>query len=239
MSDIKPPDFEQLYKSFSSPITILDCGSKCAPHNENGVPFCCDIHHAVPTAYIEEWNYLQRCTDLWHVWQPSEDVEKTSLQTETPDDMLLLECLGHNHCQREYRSITCRAFPFFPYLNQHGEFLGISYYWEYRQRCWVINNLRVVTAEYKAQFFSTYETIFQRYPQEKENFLYHSTETRRFYTAMRRRIPLLARDGNTFLISPKTEKLNLTNIRDLPKFGVYKITALLSFPDEDGILLVK
>ena len=115
-------DFETLYAQFDSPITVLDCGKKCAPHNEYGVPFCCDTGHAVPTAYQPEWEYLSKNSNLWRIWD-TDDIEETNrLRSEAPDGQLLIGCLGHLQCQRDYRSITCRAFPFFPYITKEGDF---------------------------------------------------------------------------------------------------------------------
>jgi len=64
-----------LYAAFAMPATDEDCGLRCAPYNEGGVPFCCDPRHAVPTAYREEWAYLQAHTDLWRLWQDDDPAE--------------------------------------------------------------------------------------------------------------------------------------------------------------------
>jgi hypothetical protein len=127
-------DIKLLYKGFYSPITTFDCGSKCAPYNEKGIPFCCDTRHAVPTAYEVEWDYLQSNTDLWHLWEVADDKEFARIRARTPAGQVLIECKGHLHCQRHFRSLTCRSFPFFPYFDKMGSFLGLSYYWEYEYR---------------------------------------------------------------------------------------------------------
>ena len=53
-ADLTSEDVRGLYNNFNAPIARLDCGKKCAPHNPNDVPFCCDICHAVPAAYDGE-----------------------------------------------------------------------------------------------------------------------------------------------------------------------------------------
>src|SRR5512146_2330590 len=121
-NDLEAEDVRALYSAFDSPITALDCGRKCAPHNPSRKPFCCDICQAVPAAYKSEWAYAQASTDLWHTWQeeecgqitPSGQAER--LQAETPASMVLLACLGPAHCQRPHRLLSCRQFPFFPYV---------------------------------------------------------------------------------------------------------------------------
>lgn len=222
----------KLYSSFEAPITTFDCGTKCSPYNELGVPFCCDTRHAVPTAYQVEWQYLQENTDLWHLWQDEDQGETARLRAETPEGMVLIECLGHHHCQREYRSLTCRAFPFFPYIDSTHEFLGLSYYWEYEERCWVINHLDVVTAEYRHQFVQAYNNLFEVEPGELKNFGYHSQVMRQEFAEGNRLVPLLHRDGNTYEINPRDEQLHLANPEELPKFGPYEIAAMMPFPEE-------
>ncbi len=231
-STLQPEIIENIYAQFDAPITTFDCGSKCSPYNERGVPFCCDTLHAVPTAYQEEWQYLQEHTDLWHLWLDDDQEETARLRAETPDAMLLIECLGQKHCQRNYRSLTCRAFPFFPYIDSSKRFLGLSYYWEYEERCWVISQLDVVTPAYRDQFVGAYDHIFTIEPEELENFGYHSQVMRQKFIEFQRLIPLIHRDGNTYQINPEDEDLNPVDVGVLPKFGPYEIAALMPFPDE-------
>ncbi len=229
---ITPEDFARLYAGFQAPITALDCGQKCAPYNEGGVPFCCDTRHAVPTAYQAEWTYLCTHTDLWHRWQADDPAETHRLEAETPPHMVLIECQGADHCQRNFRAIACRAFPFFPYFNSAGEFLGLSVYWEYADRCWVISNLHMVSTVYRQQFIETFERLFDLLPNERITFQHHSAVMREHFIRKRRRIPLLHRNGKAYLISPRSEKMQRVAPDRLPKHGVYAITAALPFPDE-------
>lgn len=237
---ITSEEYKQIYKNFNAPITALDCGKRCAPYNVGGKPFCCDICHAVPTAYDNEWVYLEPNTDLWHPWKAESCVDSAeeaeqeydSLKKETPDNMVLLECMGPDACQRNYRTLTCRQFPFFPYINLMGEFLGMSYYWTYEETCWVISNLQVVTEEYLQEFIQTFELIFSRMPEELETYQYHSTYMRDEFNKMQRKLPLLHRDGTFYHINARTERLRQLKTNKLPKFGPYKIMAEMPFPDE-------
>jgi hypothetical protein len=232
MSTLNPGKFKDLYANFDAPITAFDCGKKCAPYNEYGVPFCCDTNHAIPTAYLSEWDYLQPHTDLWHLWEGNDPQETEELGAQTPDGQLLIECLGHHFCQRGFRSITCRAFPFFPYVTLQGEFIGLSYYWEYEDRCWVINHLEVVTPEYVREFMAAYDWIFRQIPGELENFRYHAIIMRRIFGRQKRTIPLLHQDGRTFAIIPNNGVLEPVDPSQLPKHGPYAIAAEMPFPDE-------
>jgi hypothetical protein len=221
-----------LYAQFHSPITELDCGRKCAPYNVNGVPFCCDTNHTVPSAYLEEWQYLETATDLWHLWQAQDEQETNRLRSMTPEGHTLIACLGHELCQRNFRSITCRSFPFYPYISAEDQFIGLSYYWEYEDRCWVISNLDVVRPEYRQKFITTYQEIFNRLPEEWESFAYQSKVMRSIFAHQRRAIPLLHRDGENYKVSPTSGQLRRLSLDKFPKFGVHKIAARLPFPDE-------
>ena len=230
--DINPVEFETLYACFRASITKFDCGEKCAPYNENGVPFCCDPHHAVPTLYNEEWVYLQNSSDLWHLWQGENEGETVRLKEQTPDGQVLAGCAGADACQRSYRSITCRAFPFFPYITDQGMFIGLSYYWEYEDRCWVLSNLNQVTPTYVQEFVDLYDELFEHKPSEKENFRNFSSLMGRIFRRGNRAIPLLHRRGGFYKITPKNGRMRKVSMEHLPGFGPYKIAKYLPFPDE-------
>ncbi len=227
-------NFSQLYQEFNSPITEKDCGAYCSPYNEHGIPFCCDIRHAVPSAYHEEWAYLQAHTDLWQLWQPDNDTQQDAaeIKDQVPENQVLLACKGHHLCQRQFRTLTCRAFPFYPYFNSKEELLGLSFYWEYRFRCWVISHLDQVSQRFINQCISAFSKLFEAYPSEKDAFSLHSTIHRQQMIARRRRIPLLHKDGGLYLISPRDENLHPIVPSKLPKYGVYAIAARLPFPEE-------
>lgn len=222
------------YAAFGDPVVEIDCGDRCAPYNESRTPFCCDTRHAVPTAYREEWQYLRANTHLWHLWQASEPGETKRLQDQTPENQVLIECLGARLCQRGFRSFTCRAFPFFPYLTRQGDFIGLTYYWQYEDRCWVISNLDKVKAGYVGQFVAFYDALFGHVPQERENFRYHSTIMRRVFGKWRRAIPLLHRNGGCYKVTPRNGRMRKTQVGTLPAFGPYQIANDLPFADELG-----
>jgi hypothetical protein len=238
---ISPEEIGEFYARFNAPVANLDCGLKCAPHNEGGKPFCCDICHAVPTGYLSEWVYLQANTDLWHEWKAEQCTDTAAeaaeevarLGAETPDSMVLMECLGPKHCQRDYRALTCRQFPFFPYINSKGDILGLSYYWEYEDVCWVMSNLQVVTREYIRQFLDAFEFLFERMPEEFINYKVHSEVMRDEFNEKRRAIPLLHRNGNAYKISTHNERMRRVPVESFCKFGPYKWTAELLFPGEE------
>lgn len=212
---------------FFSPIASLDCGKKCAPHNPNGKPFCCDICHAVPAAYKSEWKYLRRNTNLWHEWRVDEcgnltSIEQVKIKYSTPKNMMLLACLGPSQCQRDFRMLSCRQFPFFPYVTSEYRFVGLAYEWEFEANCWVISNLSRVTRMYRDEFVRTYDHLFALFQDEFENYAFHSERMRIEFKKRKRRIPLLHRNGKSYLISPSSERIYLTSQNNFPKFSPYR-----------------
>lgn len=228
---MNPPPFPRLdvrrfYDGFDAPVTDFDCGQKCAPHNPGGKPFCCDICHAVPVAFRQEWDYLQPRTDLWHAWRgdecAAEPLDPASLRAQTPEHLMLLACQGPAHCQREYRASSCREFPFFPYITANDRFIGLAYEWEFEEKCWVISNLWAVTARYRAEFIRTYDELFARWPDEYESYYAASEEMREHFVHQRRRIPILHRDGGFYLLSPGSGRLTRADPRRCRQFGIYR-----------------
>lgn len=225
-SDLQPADIRALYDGFHSPIAGLDCGRKCAPHNPSGKPFCCDICHAVPAAYQSEWSYLQPNTDLWHKWRGDECAETTSedtaeLRADTPQGMLLLACLGPAQCQRDFRALSCRQFPFFPYVTSAYRFIGLAYDWQFETQCWVISNLAEVSQKYREKFIRTHDSLFALFQEVFDQYAFHSEGMRAEFARRKKRFALLHRNGGYYLVSPKSEKLERVEASRLPRFGVY------------------
>jgi len=229
ISELEFADIRTLYEGFDSSITSLDCGRKCAVHNPNGKPFCCDICHAVPAAYKSEWDYLQPNTDLWHKWRGDEcggvkdsKSAQKSLQASTPANMVLLACLGPSHCQRDYRALSCRQFPFFPYVTSDYRFIGLAYEWEFEDRCWVVSNLSRVIDKYRREFFRVHDQLFALFQDVFDNYAYHSEKTRAEFIKRRKRFPILHRNGGYYLVSPRNERLRRVDGACLPRLGPYK-----------------
>lgn len=235
MDRIAAEEFAGLYACFHAPLASLDCGQRCAPYNEGGAPFCCDTRHAVPAAYQAEWSYLQANTDLWHLWEGRTMGETEQLEALAPEGQVLIACLGYQLCQRDFRSLTCRAFPFFPYLTRQGQFIGLSVYWEYEECCWVINNLQVVSRAFREEFIQTFDQLFARLPGELEVFRQFSARMRRVFGKRHSIIPLLHRNGGFYKISPRDGRRRRASPEKFRKYGPYKIAAQLPFPDELGL----
>ena len=218
-ADLDAQDVRSLYNGFDSPITKFDCGKKCAPHNPRGVPFCCDICHAVPAAYTSEWNYLSATTNLWHAHRGDECAASDSpaaddalADSTLPPNMISLACLGADRCQRPNRIISCRAFPFFPYITSDHRFLGLAVEWEFESVCWVINNLDQVTKKYREEFIHTFDYLIATFDDVFESYEVHSQKLRARFGSRKRRFPLLHRNGGDYLVSPASERMRRVGV---------------------------
>ena len=165
--------FHELYIDFALPLCEVDCGQKCGSYNDYGVPICCDIHQVIPSAFDLEWRYLKHNTDLWLPWSSAGSYDQ-KLDEELLDGQVLLECKGYQECQRDFRTLTCRAFPFYPYLNSQGALLGLAYYPEFRFGCWIISNLEIVSLAYKQGFQRAFQRVFELYPDYRLNYIDYS-----------------------------------------------------------------
>ena len=100
-----------------------------------------------------------------------------------------IECKGVAHCERDNRSMACRAFPFYPYITREGEFAGLAYYWSFEETCWVISNLSVVDKGFVDEFVRVHEYLMKVDTDELENFTAFSANMRRVFSRRRRSIP--------------------------------------------------
>lgn len=217
--------FRSLYQIFSVPITNLDCGQECLVHNPHNIPFCCDLSYAVPAIYHEEWQYLKEKSDLWHVLSDQEKqigkVLQNDLSEELPENMLYLACQGVQHCQRNYRSLSCRQFPFFPYITEDFRFIGLAYEWEFENLCWIISHLDQVSQTYRKEFVAVYDELFNLWPEEMESYAIKSAEMRSIFVNRKQRIPILHRNGKDYLISPANERMRISSATKYRKFFPY------------------
>ncbi len=219
-------DFHKLYAAFNEPVTEIDCGLKCAVHNPNRQPVCCDICLAVPCAYEQEWQYLQANSDLWHAWLEndcySSNTHKQELTAEISHYQVLLACQGAAKCQRDFRAISCRQFPFFPYITADFRSIGLTYYWQYENTCWVISNLEQVSPLFRHESISFFDQLFDYWPDEMESYARLSESMRNEFSIRKQRIPVLHRNGSNYLLSPGCERMSKMKPSNYRNFGFYK-----------------
>lgn len=198
-----PAHFAKIYDMFSAAIAKeLDCGRVCAPLND-GSPVCCSTENAIPIVEKEEWQLLKSRTDLWSKYKPT-DAASRKVVKELPSTTCAVECKGAAFCERDNRSLACRSFPFYPYITADREIIGLSYYWVFEDRCWVISNLQVVERKFIKQMMKTYEYLFEKDEDQFEAFYDQSASMRRTFSRWNRPIPIIGRKGGYFMVLPKS-----------------------------------
>ncbi len=212
--------FVEVYARFRSAISRYDCGTKCAPHN-GGVPVCCSTEHAVPIVDVTEWELLRSRTDLWRPYVP-DDAEGRKIVADLHPQTCAIECKGARFCERENRSLACRAFPFAPYLTRDGDFPGLTYYWTFEDRCWVISNLQIVDRQFIRECVAAYELVFAHDRVEYQSFFEHSAAMRRVFTRWGRLIPVIGREGGLFAIEPRSHRLRPAQLEEFSRHGPYR-----------------
>lgn len=220
---ITPEHFGDVYKQFNASISKYDCGRKCAPLN-GGQPVCCTTGNAIPVVHKAEFALLKSRTDLWSGFK-AKDATSRKIVKELPASTCAIECKGAAFCERDNRTIACRAFPFFPYITAKGEFIGLSVYWIFEDRCWMIARMELAELAFIKEMVASFEKIFAFDPEEWESMKSHGASTRRVYSRWNRPIPVLGRDGGIFKVMPRTHELRPATMADFKPRGAYKSEA--------------
>jgi hypothetical protein len=212
--------YRRVYTDFQASISRFDCGKKCAPFN-NGEPVCCSSEHAIPIADRAEFDLLSARSDLWHKYKPTDAAGRKEV-SDLHKECIAIECKGARHCERDNRTMACRAFPFFPYMDREGKILGLSHYWYFEDRCWTANHFEVVTKAFIGECLDAFEEIFAIDKEEYDIIKRLSGDMRRTFSRWKRAIPVLHRDGTLSMIEPGTHKQRPGRFDELPKHGHYK-----------------
>ena len=205
---------------FQAPVSAFDCGRKCAPHN-GGEPACCSTEHAIPIADRAEFDLLRSRSDLWRRYTPTDAAARREVG-DLHRDCVAIECKGARHCERENRTLACRAFPFGPYLTRDGAFIGLTYFPSFEDTCWVISNLGVVTPRFARECIAAFEAVFAVDRLEYEAHLQSSASMRRTFTRRNRIFPVIDRAGTLFAVEPRTHAVRPAAPTEFPAFGPYK-----------------
>jgi hypothetical protein len=234
---ITPSDFAALYQQYNANLAKVDCGRKCAPLNK-GQPVCCTTENAIPVVDRAEFELLRTRTDLWFPYRPV-DAASRKIVKELTRRACAVECKGAAFCERDNRTIACRSFPFYPYIDNRGNFVGLTYYWDFEDRCWIISNMQVVEREFVNQMVAAFEKIFKLDPDEYDTMKDHSANMRRVFSRKKKIIPIIHRDGGYFKIKPGSGGvLTPCSPTEFNKFGPYKSEAayIRAVKEAGGIL---
>ncbi|MCB1191597.1 MAG: hypothetical protein H7A23_06975 [Leptospiraceae bacterium] len=179
--EIQEEEIEYYYDILNENIVDFDCGTLCKPDN-NGVPFCCSVRNAVPYLYKKEFELLKKRTNLWKEWIPSNKQEIKMKMEQESDDGIFCECKGHQFCERENRSISCRTFPLEPYLDKRGVLVGLIYIKSFVHGCPLSKHPEKIRQEFIDTHFLFWEKLLLRKKDEYDMYLAASRTERRLRT---------------------------------------------------------
>ncbi|MGF1455910.1 MAG: hypothetical protein ACFB6R_11120 [Alphaproteobacteria bacterium] len=217
----RPADYTHIHKIFTADINErVNCGRYCAPLN-GGSPLCCTTATAIPIVANAEWKALKKRTDIWQPFKPF-DATSRKIVEELHESCSAVECAVAPVCQRDNRTLACRAFPFFPYFTKERDLVGIGYYWTFEDRCWILSNLGIVEPDFVREMMETYRFLFEKDKEEEDVFVEQSVSARRVFSRWNRPFPVLTEDGSLYVVEPKSGgRLVPMAASELPAFGPY------------------
>lgn len=199
-----PKDFAEIYKRLQAPISkVYDCGKKCSPFN-GGQPVCCTTSNAVPIVEHSEYRLLKSRTDMWTPFKPKTASERAAVADLKGSACRAIACKGAGHCERDNRSLACRSFPFFPYFNPAGAFVGLATYWAFEGQCWVISNPTIVERPFVEEMIEGHELLFAKDEDWRATYIEQSATMRQVHSRKGKRFAVIGRDGGYFWVLPKS-----------------------------------
>jgi hypothetical protein len=186
-------DIAYIYRNFDSTPVRFDCGKLCASKND-GVPFCCDSGWLIPVMFREEFSYLRGRTNLWRRFQPKTKHEK-DIVAETDECTVFGDCLGHERCDRRFRSVSCRMFPFEPYLDLEGNLLGLVYNYRLGKNCPLVDKPKLVSKKFISDQIKMWKYIFNKLPSERDVYRDQSIQVRRYLSGKKKPIIIFTPKG--------------------------------------------
>lgn len=185
-------DIGSLLRTLEAPVTDFDCGALCAPAN-GGVPVCCHAETVLPVLYRAELALLQKRSDLWRRHVP--DGADGPLQHAARACDVFAVCKGHQHCERDNRSLACRTFPFEPYLDHDRQLVGIVFAFDLAHLCPLILGDHAIRPDFVAQCCAMWRRMFELDPDERSFYAGCSRTLRRRFGQLRQPIPVFTERG--------------------------------------------
>ncbi|OGJ86583.1 MAG: hypothetical protein A2487_11715 [Candidatus Raymondbacteria bacterium RifOxyC12_full_50_8] len=172
-------NWERLYGMFTAPVIEGDCSVLCA-HENRGVPPCCSIRRHVPMLFKEEFAWLMKKTRMWS--------PKRALFS-NHHAIMFCACKGVRECDRHYRSLSCRFFPFEPYMDDRGRFLGATWMYSVEKTCPLVGSApEKVNQAFIDQFVRVWTKLFLVYHEEYEFYRAESRKLREAFARIDRNV---------------------------------------------------
>jgi hypothetical protein len=80
-----------------------------------------------------------------------------------------------------------------------------------------------VTQKYRAEFIHTFDQLIATFDDVFDSYAVHSQKLRAHFEVRKKRFPILHRNGNAYLVSPASERMEKVEPQRLPRFGFYKV----------------
>jgi len=154
---LKEKDFIYFYKLLNIPATNFDCGLYCSNNNN---PICCDQSKVIPVLYKNEFKYLEK-SKMWKKFIPKTKRDYY-LYNSCGEDEIMANCQGSLNCIREYRSLICRTFPFYPYIDKNKNFLGLTYNYEFDNKCILISKPYLINKTFIQKSIKLWTIVFSK-----------------------------------------------------------------------------
>lgn len=157
--------YRDIYKNFIEPPLSIDCGKLC--REQTGFPLCCS--KIIPVLYISEFLHLSSETEIWIKAENENLVDKKFHSMIRQGIEMVIPCNYPGFvCQREIRPISCRTFPFLPFINNIGKVTGL--YLRSDFHCPLYLHLELINKEFIRQSAWYWEFLFSKSIREFENY---------------------------------------------------------------------
>jgi hypothetical protein len=179
-------DWEKIYREFTASATDEDCGGLCR-NGSRTIAACCDARLFSLITYADELAFARPRTTCWHRKRPQTAKERRTVASWV-EYIVPARCVQPRHCDRPYRSLTCRFFPLEPYIDARSRFIGLTYVYGGARHCPLIRREADLRQEFVDQCVAVWRLIFATYPDERRCYADTSRRLRARFTRQGRRI---------------------------------------------------
>ena len=158
-------DWNRMYRDFTASATDGDCGLLCR-RDSRAIAACCDTRRLPLVVFADELAWARSRTACWHRKRPQGPTEKRAVAT-WADHIALARCAHPRHCDRPYRSLTCRFFPLEPYFDAYSKLAGLTYIYGAVRICPLIGRQMDLRQDFVNQSVAIWDQIFAAYPDER------------------------------------------------------------------------
>ena len=169
---------KQLYRLLSVRMTDFDCGKHCAPQN-SGVPYCCDKGKVTPVLFKDEYQWHRQRGGFWRK-MPVKTKSDRKLVEESCSYNVFAVCPGVQNCRRTSRSLTCRLFPFEPFLDSTGYVKGLVYQDGDNRSCSLMEKPQHMYNQlYIRNAIRVWQELVDTFPEDKDLYMRESRKRTR------------------------------------------------------------